>query len=120
MAFTTARPTAPPTWRLVLSSPEATPASAGITPSRPAIVIGMKHSERPMPFSTNGPEQVDVVPAPGTGSRAMSTRETVRRRRPAVSTRRGPNRVTSACAPFETTAMVTATAANARPVSTAE
>src|SRR2546430_12044085 len=38
--FRSARPIAPPIWRLVLIRPEATPASARCTPERLAIVTG--------------------------------------------------------------------------------
>ena len=60
MVFTTARPTAPPTWRLVLRRPEAAPAWAGGTPARPAIVTGMKQRAKPMPLSTKGPSRSTV------------------------------------------------------------
>ena len=46
MVLTTARPTAPPTWRLVLSRPDAAPAWVGGTPARTAIVAGMERRGR--------------------------------------------------------------------------
>jgi len=47
-----ATPIAPPIWRLVFTSPEATPASARSTPVRLPIVIGTKEKPIPAPPST--------------------------------------------------------------------
>jgi len=52
MALTAARPRAPPIWRLVLTRPEAPPASAPSTPLRLAIVTGIKENAMPAPPST--------------------------------------------------------------------
>jgi hypothetical protein len=52
MALAAARPIAPPIWRLVLTRPEATPASARSTPVRLAIVTGTNESPIPAPPST--------------------------------------------------------------------
>ena len=47
---TAASPTEPPICRLVLISPEATPASAGWTPVRLAIVTGTNENASPIPL----------------------------------------------------------------------
>src|SRR5207237_7545550 len=61
MVVTAASPTAPPIWRLVLSRPEAIPASAGWTPVMLAIVTGTKQSVSPMPPSSRPGENVPEV-----------------------------------------------------------
>jgi hypothetical protein len=53
IVLTAARPIAPPICRLVLTSPEATPASERSTPVRLAIVTGTNEKPIPAPPSTN-------------------------------------------------------------------
>ena len=52
----TARPTAPPTWRVVLMSPAARPACVCGTPDVADMVIGTKERPKPVPARTKGPK----------------------------------------------------------------
>jgi hypothetical protein len=52
IVVTAASPIEPPICRLVLTSPEATPASAGWTPVMLAIVTGTNESASPIPLMT--------------------------------------------------------------------
>ena len=95
----TATPIAPPICWLVLISPEATPASAWLTPVSAPIVIGTNASASPMPPREERREEIpEVVPS---------------HRQPRVEEERGadkqqagrqhdadPKRVASACATF--------------------
>ncbi len=60
-----ARPRAPPTWRVVLIRPEASPASWGGTPAVADRVIGTNDIPSPKPISTTGPSTCDEVGVTG-------------------------------------------------------
>ncbi|MFY9929991.1 MAG: hypothetical protein WAK82_18495 [Streptosporangiaceae bacterium] len=55
MEEATATPIAPPRFCVVLSRPEATPASRPVTPASAPMEIGMKANAVPMPAMKNGP-----------------------------------------------------------------
>src|SRR5262249_37142444 len=75
IALTAASPMAPPIWRLVLTSPDATPASARPTPERLAIVTGTNEKPIPAPPRTKAGKRAQKYwPAIGSrGSRATDT-----------------------------------------------
>ena len=54
-----ASPSEPPTWREVLTRPEASPASERATPATAAMVTGTNESPRPVVVTT--PAQQDVA-----------------------------------------------------------
>src|SRR5439155_25752199 len=102
MALTAARPIAPPTWRLVLIKPDATPASDRSTPVRPAIVTGTNEKPMPAPPSTNHGKRFQKY-RPSTGSRVSAATEIADASRPTVRVVRTPRRPTTACATFDMT-----------------
>ena len=59
MVASAASPSEPPTWREVLTRPEASPASERATPATAAMVTGTKESPRPVVVTT--PAQQDVA-----------------------------------------------------------
>ena len=50
----TARPIAPPTWALVLTRPEARPASSGVAPDIASVISDGKEMPTPTPISSIG------------------------------------------------------------------
>ena len=52
MVASTASPSEPPTWREVLTSPEASPASERATPATAAMVTGTNEKPRPVVVTT--------------------------------------------------------------------
>ena len=63
MVARAASPSEPPTWREVLTSPEASPASERATPATGAMVTGTNDSPRPVVVTTPGKEDVADVGA---------------------------------------------------------
>ena len=119
MVLIAASPIAPPIWRLVFTSPEATPASARSTPARLAIVTGTKEKPRPVPPTTKAGKRSQKY-WPSTGTCVSRPTEIVASARPIISVARMPIRSTTACARFEATTTERAKATNATPLCTAE
>ena len=109
IALTAAIPIAPPIWRLVLISPDATPASARSTPVRPAIVTGTKANPIPAPPSTNAGNRSQKY-CPSTGRRVSQATDAAETSSPAVSVGLTPTRPTITWAKLEATTTVSANA----------
>src|SRR6266487_2238097 len=89
-------PIAPPIRWLVLSSPEARPASCSATPARPAIEIGMKLKAVPAPEMNKGPARL-FQKWPCRGTLVAQRVEQPIIAIPAARTTFADPRVTSAC-----------------------
>ena len=115
----TPRPMAPPICWLALISPEATPASAGLTPAVEAMTSPTKASPSAAATTTK-PGSRPAVKSPATGRRANSTWATVRPSSPAVRTSLAPTLVTRPWASPEEAISPPAMTRNASPALIAE
>ena len=114
-----ATPIAPPICCVVLSRPEARPASCSATPASPAIEIGMNAKAVPAPATKNGPARL-LQKWPSTGTAVAQRIPPPIIAIPAASTNLAEKRVTSACeSPARATEVIDA-ASQARPVWIAE
>ena len=91
----TARPSAPPSWRLTLSRAEAMPLRSAGTPDMAATEVGMSTSPAPRPTMTSGPIRL-VSRCPDTGSRASRNMPPNATSDPAAVVNRTPIRDTTA------------------------
>ena len=120
IALIAASPIAPPIWRLVLTRPDAMPASARSTPARLAIVSGDEREAEAERHRARrpgrDPRSSGRRPAAGSARRPRRAEA----RMPAVSVARTPKRPTTACARFDATTTEIAKPLNATPVWIAE
>ncbi len=84
-----ARPTQPPSWRELLSRPEAIPASPGAMPVVAAATTGARTSPVPMLVTTDGPRTSVRKPPSGLMS-ANQARPAAATAAPGTSVARGP------------------------------
>lgn len=116
MLASTARPSAPPIMKAVLTTPEARPDSLGLTSLIAASSSGLKAMPAPRP-SSSMPGSTSIAKRPSTGARANSASPMAASHRPAASGRRMPKRITIfADSPSENTAMMTLAGRKARPI----
>ena len=102
----TASPSAPPTWAVVLTSPEARPASSGCTSFMAASSIGLKAMPAPTPSNTIA-GKTSTRKFPSTGARAKSASPEAAISKPAAKGPRIPQRTTMrADAPSDMKAMI--------------
>ena len=109
IADSAAIPSAPPTCCDVLMSPDASPASDGLTPARAAIEIGTNEKPIPTAITRKPGKQVGDVRAAGETC-VKNARPAVRNAIPVTSTGFTPTRVTSCAATADQTIAVPATA----------
>lgn len=86
-----ARPTQPPSWRELLKSPEAMPASREATPVVAAAATGARTSPTPTPVMTQGPSTSVRKPPPGLMKDSQA--------RPTAASRAPGTRAARGCAP---------------------
>ena len=113
----TARPSAPPIWAVVLTRPEASPASCGVALDMASVISAGKHRPAPVPISTVTGSTCTRNELPCAGARANRASPAAIRPRPGNSRVRAPNRITSRSVyRTDRTPMTTATGRNASPI----
>ena len=119
IALAAAMPIAPPICRLVLTSPEATPASARFDSRQARDRHGDERQPHAGAAEDEGREQVPEVVAVDRQPGQQRDRQPPTTSRPAVSVARTPTRPTMSWARFETTTTVSAKPLKATPLWTA-
>jgi hypothetical protein len=114
-----ARPRPPPTWRDVLTSPEARPASRPSTPAVAAIVTGTKEQPIPAAATIEAPS-TSALHEPSASIRDSQSIPIPRHVIPKARTRPGPKRPAIRLAIWENTMIAPVIGRNASPASSAD
>ena len=112
------RPRAPPTCRVVLTRPEASPESLAVAPDMARTMSAGNDRPPPMPSNSIAGRRSATYSA-STGARVSSASPPIMRVSPDTNTARAPKRVFSrAEKPSESVPIASATGRNASPTST--
>lgn len=115
----TASPIAPPTWTLVLTSPEARPESSIVAPDIASVISDGKPSPAPAPIRIIG-GTMSVMKSASTGVSANSSKPAPMKPRLGSSAAFGPNRIETRSETFSDMKPITTVAGrNAKPTSSA-